>query len=88
MTPPEEIVVILDEEALQSEILSAAGGLAAKIGREGCAVLDFAFNLGGTEAVCESFYSVVEQGGSSKRFFRNSLLDRKKKVSASKKKIM
>ena len=61
MTPPEEIVVILDEEALQSEILSAAGGLAAKIGREGCAVLDFAFNLGGTEAVCESFYtSVVE----------------------------
>lgn len=31
----------------------------SRLGKELCFVLDFAFNLGGTEAMAESFYSVM-----------------------------
>ena len=41
-------------------MFSTDGGLSTPIGQEACAVLQFAYNIGGTEAVCESFYSVMD----------------------------
>merc|ERR1712030_89963 len=55
-----ECFVIQYEKQLLKEIFSTDGGLSAPIGQESFAVLQFAYNIGGTEAVCESFHSVMD----------------------------
>lgn len=54
-----EVFAKLDEEILFSLIYNDES-LFKYLGREACTILDFSYNLGGTEAVVESYYSVME----------------------------
>jgi len=55
----EPIIAHLDETLLWSLIYTNKS-LYSRLGREVCILLDIAYNLGGTEAVAESYYSVME----------------------------
>ena len=72
-TNSESINVTLNEEALWEKIYTDPVVYGC-LGRELCVVLDFAMSLGGSEAIVESYYSVMEtqrkDGGQS-----NDVLD-------------
>lgn len=55
----EQIIAYLNEEKLFKFIYTDKR-VYESLGREACCVLDFVYSLGGTEAVVESYYSVME----------------------------
>ena len=54
-----ELVVRLDENRLWHSIY-CIDSLYQLIGKEACALLDFAYNMGGSEAISETYFSVME----------------------------
>lgn len=58
-TSEEKLHVKLLEDRLW-EALYKDPSLYSLVGREGCLALDFAFNIGGSEAIAETFFRVME----------------------------